>query len=399
MSGDEPVPAIVVDNGSDSCKVGLAREDLPASVFPSTVARDANKVSFVGQKAIDRISDLELHYPIKRGLITNWDDMEVLWAFMFKDALSVDPSKHPVLMSEALNNSSFNREKTAQILFEKFQIPSLFMTNQAVLSLYHAGRVTGTIVDIGAGATSVVPIYEGFNIGEASVKVDLAGSDITEYLIRLLKDKGHNLTSPPNKLIAKKIKETLCLVSQKEQVSSAPSTFELPDKNVIILDTERYKSTEILFDPELSGRGDIKGVHKLAKDTPHPHLSTLLTYKSTEILFDPELSGRGDIKGVHKLVNGAISSCDMNVRKPLYTNILLSGGTSLFEGLANRLQHELTSLNPQNPQAKVHARRDRHLAAWIGGSVFAALPTFQQLQITKKEYQEAGPSIIKRKWP
>ncbi|XP_013077417.2 uncharacterized protein LOC106063566 [Biomphalaria glabrata] len=359
--GDEPVPAIVVDNGSDSCKVGLAREDLPASVFPSTVARDANKVSFVGQKAIDRISDLELHYPIKRGLITNWDDMEVLWAYMFKDVLSVDPSKHPVLMSEALNNSSFNREKTAQILFEKFQIPSLFMTNQAVLSLYHAGRVTGTIVDIGAGATSVVPIYEGFNIGEASVKVDLAGSDITEYLIRLLADKGHNLISPPNKLIAKKIKETLCLVSQKEQASSAPSTFELPDKTVITLDTERYKSTEILF--------------------------------------DPELSGRGDIKGVHKLVNGAISSCDMNVRKPLYTNILLSGGTSLFEGLASRLQQELTSLSPQNPQAKVHARRDRHLAAWIGGSVFAALPTFQQLQITKKEYQEAGPSIIKRKWP
>ncbi|KAH9515318.1 Major actin [Bulinus truncatus] len=359
MSDSDEVLPIVVDNGSDSCKVGIAREDLPASVVPTVLAR---KASLVGQKALDRVADLELQCPINRGLITNWDDIESVWSFLFKDVLKADTSKHPVMMSEPLNNPASNREKTAQIMFEKFQVPAFYIANQAVLSLYHAGRVTGTVVDVGGGVTSVVPIFEGFSIGEAAVKMDLAGSDVTEYLIKLLADKGTNLTSPANKLTANQIKEKLCFVAQQQQATSAPpSTFELPDKRTITLETERHACAEVLF--------------------------------------NPGLLGRGDLRGLHTAIQGAISACDMNTRKPLYTNVLLSGGTSLLEGLNTRLQGELSALAPQNLQAKVQARRDRHLAAWIGGSVYATLPTFRQMQITKREYEETGPSIIQRKCP
>ncbi|CAL1545021.1 unnamed protein product [Lymnaea stagnalis] len=371
MASDDIFP-VVLDNGSDTCKAGLAREDEPTVIFPSvfspvhfvisSLIYSNDKTRYVGQKALDKDATLPLKSPVQRGLITNWDDMEAVWDYVFKEALAIDPRTTPVMMTETHNNPRTNREKTAQILFETFQVPAFFMASQPVLSLYNSGRTTGAVVDIGEGVTTAVPIYEGFAIPEAVVKMDFAGYDVTEYLLTLLAGKGYNLTSPPDRRSVKRLKETSCSVAANQQAltqANPATTFELPDKRVITLEDERYRAPEILFQPRIVGRNDIKGIPNVIHDV--------------------------------------ISACDMNTRKGLYNNIILAGGSSMLDGIAARLQVELVSLCPQNAQIKINARRDRHLAAWIGGSIYATLPAFQQTSVTRQEYEERGAAAVHQK--
>jgi actin len=367
---------VVIDNGSGVVKAGFSGEDAPRAIFPSIVGRPKNpgviigveaKDEYIGDEAQQKRGVLKISYPVGHGIVQDWDDMEKIWNHTFYVELRVSPDEHPVLLTEAPLNPKVNREKMTQIMFETFNVPALYVAIQAVLSLYSAGRTTGIVCDSGDGVTHTVPIYEGFSIPHAVSRIQLAGRDLTQFMAKLLTERGYNFTSSAEMEIVRDIKEKTCFVAvdydaaikQAQDSSSLEMNYELPDGKVITIGSERFRCPEYLFKPlEMNGR-EYDSIQEL-------------TYKS-------------------------IQECDVDVRRELYQNIILSGGTTMFEGIGERLLKEIENRAPKSISVKVIASPDRRYAVWRGGSTLTSLTTFASMWITKEDYDEHGASIVHRK--
>ena len=131
----------------------------------------------------------------------------------------------------------------------------------------------------------------------------------------------------------------------------------------------------------------------------------VLFYNLTRTLTNPtkpplifSLSSPGmESSGIHETTYNSIMKCDIDIRKDLYANTVLSGGTSMYPVIADRMQKEITALAPSTMKIKIIAPPERKYSVWIGGSILASLSTFQQMWISKQEYDESGPSIVHRK--
>ncbi len=372
-------PAVVIDNGSGMIKAGIAGDEAPKVYFPSVVGIPRykqieggdQKDTYIGEDAMAKRGLLTLQYPLEHGIVHDWDLMKKIWEHCYYDQLKADPEKHPVLLTEAALNPKANREKMIEIFFDDFKVPAFYVFTQAVLALYASGRTTGLVCDSGDGVTHIVVVYDGYSIKHAVKRLNIAGRNLTEYIQTHLAEDGYSFQSTAEGEIAKSIKEQLCYVAMdyNEELKAFEKTESDPDKD---------KRKEF----ELPDGTKIK-VGSLMIRTP-------------ECLFNPSMLGL-DVPGIHKAIHECVQKSDIDLRRDLYQNITLSGGTTMFEFLQERLNKEITNLVPEGVKVKIIAPVERKFSIWIGGSVLSTLATFQSSWITSEEYNETGSSIVHRK--
>ncbi len=366
--------ALIIDNGTGTIKAGLAGEDAPRSIFPTVVGKPKmpglmvgldQKDVYIGNEVKEKRSILKPEYPIERGLIQNWDDMEKIWNYTIFQEMRTTPEEQEVLLTEPPLNPKESREKMTSIMFDKFNVPFLYVGIQSVMALYASGRTTGLVIDSGEGITHTVPIYEGYAIPHAIQRIKLAGHDLTLYLQELLK-KNEKYSAITDIETIQKIKEKLCAVAQDydtevKEVSEKKNMGKsemLIDGNVVSLGVERLQVPEVMFQPMLAG---------------HDH------------------------EGIHKYADDSIKKCDQDIRKELYKNIVLAGGSTMFSKMGERVQKEIKALAPTMTDVNYFAPPERKNSVWIGGSIVASLKSFMPMFISKAEYKESGVDIVHSK--
>lgn len=363
--------AVIIDDGTGRCKTGLAGAKAPKAVFPSRIGKSQGSGKtgeYIGDAAVSRRGVLTIENPLKLSVINDWEAIEKIWDHCFHSELRVDPKDRPVMLTDTPQEPSTNRKQMAQIMFESFSVPAFYVATKAVLTMYGHGRSTGLVIDSGYSATFTIPIVQGYVASRAVIKQDFGGVDLTNYLAKLLTKTYSSIKDLSDLETVRDIKESLCYVADdydKEMDKSGNNQslekeYKLPDGQVINLASERFKCAEALFNPDPLG---IKGLG--------------LQYSAFQSIMKSQVDTRTD----------------------LYQNIVLTGGSTMMNGVEKRLKREITELAPAAVNPSILATSDREFSAWIGGSSLASLSSFQQMCVSKAEYEEVGPSIVLRKLP
>lgn len=443
MYGGDEVAAIVLDLGSHTCKAGYAGEDAPKAVFPSVVGSieqtgmaDTVKVEgdlessdakmnvkldsekskskrklYVGSQALGYRRDfMEVIPALKDGIVADWDVVDSIWDHAFRERLLIDPKEHPILLAEPSSNSQQQRERAAELMFESHKVPALFLAKNAVLTSFASGRPTSLVVDCGGGSTTVAAVHDGYVLQKAVVSSPIGGEVLTDCLMRFLESKGilvkprysfkrkearpgefqivdldfPNTTASYKRysqmLIVNDFKEAVCRVPDtvfdESSYSNIPTTsYELPDGQILEFGADRFKFPDLIFNPSLL--------------QTMPHMEKLDNLGHS-------------LRGLPQMVIESINKCDVDIRRELFSSILLAGGTASMQQMKERLEKDLMEEAPQAARVKVLASGnaiERRFSVWIGGSILASLGSFQQMWFSKAEYEEHGASYIQRKCP
>eukprot|EP01062_Namystynia_karyoxenos_P041686 TRINITY_DN303_c0_g1_i1.p2 TRINITY_DN303_c0_g1~~TRINITY_DN303_c0_g1_i1.p2 ORF type:complete len:454 (+),score=191.94 TRINITY_DN303_c0_g1_i1:94-1362(+) len=406
-------PVVVIDNGTGFTKVGYSGCFEPNYIFPTCIAESPPQLRkgalddldfYIGQEALDATAKNPQKYvntyPIRHGVVENWDHIEKIWQQCFYKYLRCEPEEHAVILTEPPLNPPENREYTAEIMFETFGVPGLHIAVQAVLALTASWAdkkskekgldrcETGTVIDSGDGVTHIIPVYEGHVIYSAIKHIPLAGRDITEFTFNMIKEREHTNPEVNMKNEARKIKEAYGYVCG-DLAKEFAKYDEDPAKHI-----QKWHGTvpktrqpwEIDVGPE--------------------------QFLGPEVFFHPEIYSLDFTTPLPELVDSMICQCPIDTRKGLYRNIVLSGGTTTFKHFGRRLQRDIKSRVDARMQREWERRVDKgkerldievnvithamqKYAVWFGGSVLGEDPGFHQHCHTKAQYDEHGPSICR----
>ena len=353
-------PTIVIDTGTSTAKAGFSSDTGPQLEVPTLVRvpkPSGDTLLTAGKVAEPMGDDLDLVRPMKRGIVTNFSHMTKLWSDIF-DKLGVSsPSEYAVFLTDRDLTPKANKEKTTQIMFEEFQVASLSFAVSSACSIIGSGRLCGTAASLGGVACVVAPVQYGYALPHATRFLNLAGDDITEYLMTIINRERTVVNSD----IARCIKESMAYISQDflTGVSQTQNTsYALPDGQLVDIGAERHACTEPLFSPALMGREEV-GLHR-----------TIMC------AFEAFICSKHD-----------------KYEKYIY-NLILSGGTSLLPGIKERLQRELSPLLPPGLAPSYTLLPHRKYLAWQGASIISSMSSFGVRTYTSEEYDESGPGIV-----
>ncbi|KAG0204016.1 Arp2/3 complex subunit, actin nucleation center [Mortierella sp. GBA30] len=373
---------IVVDNGTGFVKVGYAGSNFPEFVFPSVVGRPILRAEesignvqvrdiMVGDEAAELRSILQMSYPMENGIVKNWTDMRHLWDYTFHEKLKIDPHETKIMLTEPVMNPKANREKMVECMLEEYGFQGVYVAIQAVLTLYAQGLTTGVVVDSGDGVTHIVPVVEGYSLPHITKRLDVAGRDVTQYLIKLLLLRGYAFNRTADFETVRQIKEKLCYTSYDvdldlklaNETTVLVESYTLPDGRVIKVGSERFEAPECMFQPHLI-------------DVEQP--------------------------GVAELLFQTIQAAPVDTRPELYKHIVLSGGSTMYPGLPSRLEKEVKQLylteilkgdveRFRNFKIRIEDPPRRKHMVFLGGAVLAnIMQDKEHFWITKQEWEEEG---------
>jgi len=446
MYGGDEVSAVVIDLGSTCTKSGYAGEDCPKFVIPSSVgilggeeaaATDAGgsgrKTDFrVGTNALSVRSDgVRIAGVTQDGIVQSWDAAEAILEHTYKSCMSCNPADHPLLMAEPSHNTAAAREKMTELAFEKLGVPAFFLSKNAALTAFASGRGTALVLDVGGGVTSAAAVHDGYVLSRSVRRHALGGDMISELTLKSVQTR-----SPPPPLrplyslkraeagpgeytyttidapgthpafhkyhllqLLRDLKESALRCAMLPPTEAAPLDaskwdFEMPDNSALDVSWERCHIPELLFTPSLLRNTSppwLRAADGAEPAAPSPGAAELAAMVPEGVVSLPDL------------VSETIRSCDTDMRRELWGSIIVSGGCSLLPGLTERLHGRLNELVPQmSMKVKLIAPstpQERRFSVWIGGSILASLGSFQQLWMSKQEYDESGASLIQRRCP
>ncbi|XP_008553890.1 actin-related protein 3 [Microplitis mediator] len=403
-------PACVIDVGTGYTKLGFAGNRDPQLTFPSAIAiKETAKVGDNSARRVTKgVEDLDFYigyeafnspgysikYPVRHGLVEDWDLMErFLQQCIFK-YLRAEPEDHYFLLTEPPLNTPENREYMAEIMFESFNVPGLYIAVQAVLALAASWTaksvedrsLTGIVVDSGDGVTHVIPVASGFVIGSCIKHIPIAGRDITYFIQSLLREREVGIPPEQSLETAKAIKEKYCYIC--------------PD---IAKEFAKYDSDPSKFKQHT-------GVNSITQQSFNVDVG-YERFLGPEIFFHPEFANPDFTTPLGEIVDDVIQNCPIDVRRPLYKNIVLSGGSTMFKDFGRRLQRDVKKMvdarlklseklsgghiTPTAIDVRVITHHKQRCAVWFGGALLASGPEFYQVCHTKKDYQEYGPGICR----
>ncbi|CAI5449249.1 unnamed protein product [Caenorhabditis angaria] len=424
LYGGDEVSGLVFDAGSHTFRVGFAGEEFPKGDIPSMVAvqepeadgdiemnensENSNvqakreKNFFIGTTKITvpRARTTMEGY-MKDGMIDDWDLFEKLVEYSYDNVLYSKSAEHPVLFTESAWNERSKREKLTELMFEKFQVPAYYLAKNAVLACFSQNRTHGLMVDSGATQTSVVPVFDGYAVTHAVVRSQIGGDLICQQLENMLSEK--NVEVVPIYKIAGKEEVEEGEKPKWTQKKNLPQVTESYDKFMKKQLLEDMSQTILqLCDQAI----DLDYADKLPSTPysfPNGFTKEFLAerIKLPECLFDLKYL-RGDIKreGLMTVAQMAASSAsltDIDMRPTLFSNVTVTGGNSLILGFTERLNNDLAHKCPPTIKLRVSAApltTERKFGAWIGGSILGSLGTFQQMWLSKAEFDETGRSIV-----
>jgi len=395
------LPAVVIDNGTGYTKMGYAGNYEPSYIIPtaisvdekaqkSTTRKPCDDLDFhIGDEAIANQKTYKLNYPIKHGQIENWDLMEKFWQRSLFHHLKCEPEEHSFLLTEPPMNTPENREYTAEIMFETFNVGGLYIAVQAVLALAaswtsHSVKersLTGTVVDSGDGVTHVIPVADGYVIGSCIKHIPLAGRDITGYIQQFMKEREPSIPAEDSLETAKRVKEQFCYVC--------------PD---IAKEFQKYDTEPSKW---------IRTYSSIYEKTRQPWTCDVAyeRFLGPEVFFSPELFSQSWTKPLPQVIDETIQQCPIDTRRGLYKSIVLSGGSTMFKDFQKRLNRDIKRITKErtarmiSESAEVDVNVVTHhmqrYAVWFGGSMLADTPDFQRVCHTKAQYDEVGPSICR----
>ncbi|XP_002739133.1 actin-like protein 6B [Saccoglossus kowalevskii] len=424
--GGDEVGALVFDVGSTSLRGGYAGEDCPKAEIPMHVGfkdepkeesmevdgsgdqtnKDrSGKKYYIDTNAVHVPRDgMEMASPLRDGMIEDWDMFQALLDHTYKKHIRSESPLHPVLMSEPPWNVRGKREKLTELMFEQYNIPAFFLCKNAVLSAFANGRSTALVVDSGATHTTAVPVHDGYALASASVKSPLAGDFVTLQCKQYFEEQ--NIEIVPSYIVAKK----------EEVGDGAPPCYvkkQIPD---VSKSWHNYMVKKVLQDFQASvlqvadgpfNNEDTTNLLPLQYEFPNGYHQDFgpERFYLAEGLFDPSnikgLDGNTMLSVGH-VVSTSIGMCDIDIRPSMYNSIIVTGGNSLLLGFVDRVNRELSNKTPPSMRLKVMSSAgtaERRFSSWIGGSILASLGTFQQMWISKQEYEESGKTCVERNYP
>ncbi|XP_008938867.1 PREDICTED: actin-related protein 3 [Merops nubicus] len=392
-------------------KLGYAGNTEPQFIIPSCIAiKESAKVVdqaqrrvlkgvddldfFIGDEAIEKPT-YATKWPIRHGIVEDWDLMERFMEQVIFKYLRAEPEDHYFLLTEPPLNTPENREYTAEIMFESFNVPGLYIAVQAVLALAASWTsrqvgertLTGTVIDSGDGVTHVIPVAEGYVIGSCIKHIPIAGRDITYFIQQLLREREVGIPPEQSLETAKAVKERFSYVC--------------PD---LVKEFNKYDTDGTKWIKQYTGINAISK-KEFTIDVGYER------FLGPEIFFHPEFANPDFTQPISEVVDEVIQNCPIDVRRPLYKNIVLSGGSTMFRDFGRRLQRDLKRtvdarlklseelsggrLKPKPIDVQVITHHMQRYAVWFGGSMLASTPEFYQVCHTKKDYEEIGPSICR----